>query len=92
MSYRIHHNHHTIGGFNFDMKLTDLLASRFNEAWNKKASGRGKDVRDFFRPMTRLRLEANKVMVYSVWYIVYGVFMVCSTISTNLLFSFFAYR
>eukprot|EP01031_Cornospumella_fuschlensis_P034999 gene35000-42386_t len=51
----------SLGGFNFDMKLTDLLATRFNEAWNKKASGKGKDVRDFFRPMTRLRLEASKV-------------------------------
>lgn len=50
-----------LGGFNFDLKLTELLASRFNEAWNKKPSGKGKDVRDFLRPMTRLRLEANKV-------------------------------
>jgi len=29
--------------------------------WNKKASGKGKDLRDLSRPMTRLRLEANKV-------------------------------
>lgn len=50
-----------LGGFNFDVKLTDLLAVRFNEVWNKRADGKGKDVRDFYRPMTRLRLEANKI-------------------------------
>jgi hypoxia up-regulated 1 len=26
-----------LGGFNFDVRLAELLASRFNEAWNKKA-------------------------------------------------------
>jgi hypothetical protein len=25
-------------------------------------SGKGKDLKDFFRPMTRLRVEANKVL------------------------------
>lgn len=49
------------GGFNFDIKLAELLAERFNEAWGKKASGKGKDLKDFVRPMTRLRLEANKI-------------------------------
>lgn len=51
----------SLGGFNFDVRLADLLATRFNEIWSKKASGKGKDLRDFVRPMTRLRLEANKV-------------------------------
>ena len=51
----------SLGGFNFDLRLAELLASRFNEVWNKKPSGKGKDLRDFVRPMTRLRLEANKV-------------------------------
>jgi len=51
----------SLGGFNFDVKLAELLADRFNEAWGKKASGKGKDLKDFFRPMTRLRLEANKI-------------------------------
>lgn len=50
-----------LGGFNFDVRLADLLAQRFNAVWNKKASGKGKDLRDLSRPMTRLRLEANKV-------------------------------
>ena len=51
----------SLGGFNFDVKLAELLATRFNEAWSKKAHGKGKDVRDFTRPMTRLRIEANKI-------------------------------
>jgi hypoxia up-regulated 1 len=51
----------SLGGFYFDMRLTDLLAQRFNDVWSKKPSGQGKDLRDFPRPMTRLRIEANKV-------------------------------
>ena len=50
-----------VGGFQFDMKLTELFANRFNEIWSKKASGKGKDIKDFVRPMIRLRNEANKV-------------------------------
>jgi len=50
-----------LGGFNFDLRLVDLLASRFNEAWNKKASGKGQDLRAHLRPMTRLRVEAVKI-------------------------------
>lgn len=51
----------SLGGFNFDVQLANLLANRFNEVWGKKASGKGKDLKDFYRPMTRLRIEANKV-------------------------------
>lgn len=51
----------SLGGFYFDVRLADLLANRFNEVWQKKKSGMGKDVRNFNRPMTRLRLEANKI-------------------------------
>lgn len=51
----------SLGGFNFDVKLAELLANRFNEVWGKKASGKGKDLKNYPRPMTRLRLEANKV-------------------------------
>lgn len=50
-----------IGGFNFDMVLADMLATRFNANWQKKKSGAGKDVRDFVRPMTRLRMDALKI-------------------------------
>lgn len=51
----------SLGGFNFDVILADLLAVRFNEAWHKKQSGKGKDLRNYNRPMTRLRIEATKV-------------------------------
>lgn len=51
----------SLGGFSFDVKLAELLADRFDAIWSKKASGAGKTLRDFMRPMTRLRIEANKV-------------------------------
>jgi hypoxia up-regulated 1 len=51
----------SLGGFSFDVKLANLLATRFNAMWNKKASGAGKDVREFVRPMTRLRIESTKI-------------------------------
>lgn len=51
----------SLGGFNFDLVLTEILANRFNEVWNKKKSGAGKDIRDFVRPMTKLRVEATKL-------------------------------
>lgn len=56
----------SLGGFNFDVRLTDLLADRFNEIWAKKVAAKGKgevagNLKEHFRPMTRLRLEANKI-------------------------------
>ena len=48
----------SLGGFSFDVKLAELLADRFNQVWAKKG-GAGKDLRDFVRPMTRLRNEAG---------------------------------
>lgn len=51
----------SLGGFNFDVKIAELLANRFNEVWNKKTKGQQNDLKEFYRPMTRLRLEANKV-------------------------------
>jgi hypoxia up-regulated 1 len=51
----------SLGGHNFDVRLAELLADRFNEAWHKKASGKGQDLKDFKLPMTKLRLQANKV-------------------------------
>jgi hypoxia up-regulated 1 len=50
-----------LGGFNFDLVLADLLASRFNANWQKKKSGAGQDVRNFPRAMTRLRMDALKI-------------------------------
>jgi len=49
-----------LGGYTFDIKLAEMLADRFNALWAKKG-GAGKDLRDFVRPMTRLKSEAVKV-------------------------------
>eukprot|EP00595_Chromulina_sp_UTEXLB2642_P002829 CAMPEP_0196761474 /NCGR_PEP_ID=MMETSP1095-20130614/726_1 /TAXON_ID=96789 ORGANISM="Chromulina nebulosa, Strain UTEXLB2642" /NCGR_SAMPLE_ID=MMETSP1095 /ASSEMBLY_ACC=CAM_ASM_000446 /LENGTH=901 /DNA_ID=CAMNT_0042111073 /DNA_START=170 /DNA_END=2875 /DNA_ORIENTATION=- len=51
----------SLGGFHFDVKLAELLAQRFNEIWLKKRGDKSGDVREHYRPMTRLRLEANKI-------------------------------
>jgi hypothetical protein len=34
----------SLGGFAFDVRLAEMLADKFNIAWNKKASGKGKDL------------------------------------------------
>merc|ERR1711988_605149 len=44
-----------------DVKLAEILADRFNALWAKKKSYKGEDIRDFVRPMTRLRTEAVKI-------------------------------
>merc|ERR1719502_723016 len=44
-----------------DVKLAELLADRFNALWAKKKSYNGEDIRNFVRPMTRLRSEAVKI-------------------------------
>jgi hypoxia up-regulated 1 len=51
----------SLGGFSFDVRLANLLATRFNDVWNKKSKSEGKDVREFVRAMTRLRIESTKV-------------------------------
>jgi len=51
----------TLGGQSFDHVLVEFLADQFNVAWQKTGRGTGKDVRSFPRPMTKLRLQANKV-------------------------------
>ena len=51
-----------IGGFNFDVKLAELLAERFNEVWRKKKSYvEGDRVQAHTVPMARLRTQATKV-------------------------------
>jgi hypoxia up-regulated 1 len=53
-----------LGGSTFDLKITELLADRFNELWEKKKSKDTsvvKDVRLHARPITRLRNEAGKI-------------------------------
>ena len=49
------------GGFNFDLRIAEILADRFNANWHKKKNGAGQDVRNHVRPMTRLRMEASKI-------------------------------
>lgn len=44
-----------------DVKLAEMLADRFNALWAKKKSYKGEDIRNFVRPMTRLRSEAVKI-------------------------------
>ena len=51
-----------IGGFNFDVKLAELLAERFNEVWKKKKNFvEGDSIQAHTQPMTRLRTQATKV-------------------------------
>jgi hypoxia up-regulated 1 len=50
-----------LGGHNFDLCLTNLLVKRFNEVWNTKKKSTDKDIRKFLRPMTRLKIESNKI-------------------------------
>jgi len=51
----------TLGGMAFDNVLVDMMADEFNEHWNKKRSDEvEKDIRNFSRPMTKLRVQANK--------------------------------
>ena len=52
----------TLGAFEFDVKLAELFAERFNDEWKKKKSYKeGDDIRLYNIPMTKLKLQANKV-------------------------------
>lgn len=51
----------SLGGFNFDVRLAEVLADRFNLIWESKTSGKEKNLRNFPQPMTKLRIQANKV-------------------------------
>lgn len=51
----------TLGGMAFDNVLVNLMADEFNMEWNKKrGDGVEKDIRNYPRPMTKLRLQATK--------------------------------
>ena len=50
----------TLGGETFDNRLVEYLADHFNREW-RHAKGHDKDVRDFPRAMTKIRLQANKI-------------------------------
>jgi len=52
----------SIGGDSFDARLVDFMADEFNTVWNKKRNdGEEKDVRKYPRPISKLKLEANKI-------------------------------
>ncbi len=52
----------SLGGLAFDARIVDFMATEFNEQWNKKRNdGEEKDVRNYPRPMAKLRIQANKV-------------------------------
>jgi len=51
----------TLGGSAFDAKIMDFMAEEFNQKWNaKRSDGVEKDVRKFPRPVSKLRIQANK--------------------------------
>lgn len=51
-----------LGGQSFDARLVDFMADEFNEVWNKKRNdGVKKDVRAYPRPISKLKIMANKV-------------------------------
>jgi len=52
----------TVGGASFDARLVDHMADEFNAVWNKKRNdGVEKDVRAFPRPVSKLKIQANKI-------------------------------
>lgn len=52
----------SLGGIAFDARIVDHMADEFNEIWNKKRNdGQVKDVRNYPRSMSKLRIQANKV-------------------------------
>lgn len=52
----------SLGGASFDKRLVDHMADEFNTLWNKKRNdGVEKDVRDYPRPVSKLKLQANKI-------------------------------
>lgn len=51
----------TLGGSAFDAKIMDFMAEEFNQKWNaKRNDGVEKDVRKFPRPVSKMRILANK--------------------------------
>lgn len=52
----------SLGGISFDSRIVSFMADEFNEIWNKKRNdGETKDVRNYPRPMSKLRIQANKI-------------------------------
>ena len=52
----------SLGGISFDSRIVSFMADEFNDLWNKKRNdGETKDVRNYPRPMAKLRIQANKI-------------------------------
>ena len=51
----------TVGGAAFDNVVVEMLADEFNELWRQQTEDATKDIRKVARPMTKIRLQANKV-------------------------------
>ena len=52
----------SLGGFNFDIKLAELLAEKFNTIWKTKRSYKENDqLNNYILPMTKLKILANKI-------------------------------
>lgn len=51
-----------LGGQSFDARIVDFMAEEFNTIWNKNRNdGVEKDVRDYPRPVSKLKIQANKI-------------------------------
>jgi len=50
----------TLGGLAWDNVLVEYFADEFNKAWRKASGDESKDIRTVQRPMTKLRIAANK--------------------------------
>ncbi|KAM3567637.1 hypothetical protein VYU27_010222, partial [Nannochloropsis oceanica] len=52
----------TLGGFQLDLRVAEVLADRFNEKWRKgKGKGKDVDVRRHPKAMAKIRAQAKKV-------------------------------
>merc|ERR1740124_1067609 len=62
IQYHSHEKNKKKGGAFFDKRVIDHMADEFNAVWNKKRNdGVEKDVRDYPRPVSKLRIQANKI-------------------------------
>lgn len=56
----------------FDLRVAELLADRFNEKWAKTSKGKGKDVRAHHKAMAKIRAQARACICPSVrWSLCY---------------------
>jgi molecular chaperone DnaK (HSP70) len=68
----------TLGGFQFDLRLAELLADRFNDKWGKSSKGKGKDVRAFHKAMAKIRAQVSEFPYNCVMWYVAGWLSMCA--------------